>query len=29
MIKAVRAIVHEGAGVDEAFEIYENGPIGL
>jgi len=29
MIKAVRAIVHEGAGVDEVFEIYENGPIGL
>jgi len=29
MIKAVRAIVHEGVGVDEAFEIYENGPVGL
>ena len=29
MIKAVRAIVHENASVDEAFEIYQNGPVGL
>ena len=29
MIKAVRAIVHENTSVDEAFEIYQNGPIGL
>ncbi len=29
MIKAVRAVVHEGASVDEAFEIYKNGPKGL
>jgi putative autoinducer-2 (AI-2) aldolase len=29
MIKAVRAIVHENASVDEAFEIYKNGPKGL
>ncbi|MHA1669368.1 MAG: 3-hydroxy-5-phosphonooxypentane-2,4-dione thiolase [Promethearchaeota archaeon] len=29
MIKAVRAIVHEGVNVDEAFEIYQNGPVGL
>lgn len=29
MIKAVRSIVHEGASVDEAFEIYQNGPLGL
>lgn len=29
MIKAVRAIVHENASVDEAMEIYKNGPKGL
>jgi putative autoinducer-2 (AI-2) aldolase len=29
MIKAVRAVVHENASVDEAFEIYQNGPVGL
>ncbi len=29
MIKAVRAIVHENVSVDDAFEIYQNGPIGL
>ncbi|MFW9942635.1 MAG: 3-hydroxy-5-phosphonooxypentane-2,4-dione thiolase [Candidatus Thorarchaeota archaeon] len=29
MIKAVREIVHEGASVDDAFEIYQNGPVGL
>jgi len=29
MIQAVRAIVHENASVDEAFEIYKNGPVGL
>jgi len=29
MIQAVRAIVHENASVDEAFEIYQNGPVGL
>ena len=29
MIQAVRAIVHENASVDEAFEIYKNGPKGL
>ena len=29
MIKAVRAVVHENASVDEAFEIYKNGPKGL
>ncbi len=29
MIQAVRAIVHENASVDEAFEIYTNGPKGL
>ncbi|MFX1238999.1 MAG: 3-hydroxy-5-phosphonooxypentane-2,4-dione thiolase [Promethearchaeota archaeon] len=29
MIKAVRAIVHDKASVDEAFEIYKNGPKGL
>jgi putative autoinducer-2 (AI-2) aldolase len=29
MIKAVRAIVHENVSVDEAFEIYKNGPKGL
>lgn len=29
MIKAVRAIVHENASVDEAFKIYQNGPKGL
>jgi putative autoinducer-2 (AI-2) aldolase len=29
MIKAVRAIVHENASVDEAYEIYQKGPVGL
>lgn len=29
MIKAVRAVVHENASVDEALEIYKNGPKGL
>ena len=29
MIKAVRSIVHDGASVDEAYEIYQNGPKGL
>ncbi len=29
MIKAVRAIVHENASVDEAYKIYQNGPKGL
>lgn len=29
MIKAVRAIVHENASVDEAYEIYQSGPVGL
>ncbi|MFX1402786.1 MAG: 3-hydroxy-5-phosphonooxypentane-2,4-dione thiolase, partial [Promethearchaeota archaeon] len=29
MIQAVRAIVHENALVDDAFEIYKNGPKGL
>ena len=29
MIGAVRSIVHENASVDEAFEIYKNGPEGL
>jgi len=29
MIKAVRAIVHENVSVDEAFEIYQQGPVGL
>lgn len=29
MIKAVRAIVHDNASIDEAFEIYKNGPKGL
>ena len=29
MIKAVRAIVHDNVSVDEAFEIYKNGPKGL
>ena len=29
MIQAVRAVVHENASVDEAFEIYKNGPKGL
>ena len=29
MIQAVRAIVHENASLDEAFEIYQKGPIGL
>jgi len=29
MIKAVRAIVHDNVSVDEAFEIYKQGPKGL
>ncbi len=29
MIKAVRAIVHENASVDDAYEIYQNGHKGL
>ncbi len=29
MIKAVRAIVHDNTSVDEAFEIYKQGPKGL
>jgi len=29
MIKAVRSIVHDDASVDEAYEIYQNGPKGL
>jgi putative autoinducer-2 (AI-2) aldolase len=29
MIKAVRAIVHKNAAVDEAYEIYKQAPIGL
>jgi len=29
MIKAVRAIAHENASVDEAFEIYQMAPVGL
>ena len=29
MIQAVRAIVHENVSVDDAFEIYKNGPKGL
>lgn len=29
MIKAVRAIVHQNTPVEEAFEIYQNGPTGL
>ncbi len=29
MIKAVRAIVHENVSVDEAYEIYQSGPVGL
>ena len=29
MIQAVRAIVHENASVDEAYQIYQNGPKGL
>ncbi|MHA1292819.1 MAG: 3-hydroxy-5-phosphonooxypentane-2,4-dione thiolase [Promethearchaeota archaeon] len=29
MIRAVRAIVHENVSVDDAFEIYKNGPKGL
>ncbi len=29
MIKAVRAIVHENASVEDAYEIYQNGPKGL
>jgi len=29
MIKAVRAIVHDNVSVDEAYEIYKQGPVGL
>ena len=29
MIKAVRSLIHENASVDEAFKIYEQGPVGL
>ena len=29
MIKAVRAIVHENASVDDAFEMYRSSPKGL
>ena len=29
MIKAVRSIVHENASVDEAYQIYQSGPVGL
>ncbi len=29
MIKAVRAIVHDNISVDEAYEIYKQGPVGL
>lgn len=29
MIQAVKAIVHENASIDEAYEIYEQGPKGL
>ncbi|GAH03610.1 unnamed protein product, partial [marine sediment metagenome] len=29
MIKAVKAIVHENASVEEAFGIYQDGTIGL
>jgi hypothetical protein len=29
MIKAVRAIVHDNVSVDEAMEIYQQGPKGL
>jgi len=29
MIKAVRAIVHDNVSVDEAFEIYNNSPLGF
>ncbi len=29
MIKAVRAIVHENASVDDAYQIYQQGPKGL
>ncbi len=29
MIKAVRAIVHNNASVDEAYEIYQQSPKGL
>jgi putative autoinducer-2 (AI-2) aldolase len=29
MIKAVRGIVHDNMAVDEAFEIYKQGPKGL
>lgn len=29
MIKAVRSIVHDNASVDDAFEIYKQGPKGL
>ncbi len=29
MIKAVRAIVHDNVTVEEAYEIYKQGPKGL
>ena len=29
MIQAVREIVHNNASVDEAYEIYQEGPKGL
>ena len=29
MIKAVRSIVHDNGSVDDAFEIYKQGPKGL
>jgi len=29
MIKAVKAIVHENASINEAYEIYQQGPKGL
>ncbi|MFO7795043.1 MAG: hypothetical protein ACQERB_03695 [Promethearchaeati archaeon] len=29
MIQAVREIVHKNASVDEAYEIYQQGPKGL
>jgi len=29
MIQAVREIVHKNASVDEAYQVYEQGPKGL
>lgn len=29
MIQGVRAIVHDGASIDEAYKIYEEAPKGL